>query len=254
MIGISSASLTITDLEATLKTIEPHFKHWEILTESEPYLLDITKRFKTISSSYDLTYSIHAPIFDVNIASINEKMRLESVEQISTSLKIAAQIGAELVTIHPGYYPMGVRGFESRAENKLINSLGELNRISKDLGVKLALENMANQDSIIGRTADELSRYINGTDLGICFDVGHANTNGQIESILELRDRIINVHLHDNDGLTDSHSSLGDGKIFFANIFRVLKEYNGNYIIEARTLDSALRSSDYLKINFPELS
>ncbi|OPY34231.1 MAG: endonuclease IV [Methanomassiliicoccales archaeon PtaU1.Bin124] len=254
MIGISSASLTITDLEATLKTIEPHFKHWEILTESEPYLLDIAKRFKIITSPYDLTYSIHAPIFDVNIASINEKMRMESVEQISTSLKIAAQIDVDLVTIHPGYYPMGVRGFESRAENKLIESLGELNRISNDLGVNLALENMANQDSIIGRTAGELSRFIDGTDLGICFDVGHANTTGQIASILELRDRIINVHLHDNDGQVDSHSSLGDGKIDFANIFHALKGYKGNYIIEARTISSALKSSNYLKRKFADLS
>lgn len=253
MIGISSASLMVTNLEASLKSIEPHFKHWEILTESEPYLINIIQRFNAIANSYDLSYSIHAPIFDVNIASINEKMRQESVVQISSTLRFATQMGIEMVTIHPGYYPMGVRGFESRAEDKLIKSIAELDKMSNNLGVKLALENMANQDSIIGKTADELSRYIDGTDLGICFDVGHANTNGQIESILGLRDRIINVHLHDNDGLTDSHSSLGDEKIDFAKIFQAVKGYTGNFIIEARTIDSALKSRNYLKENFPEL-
>ena len=254
MIGISSASLMVTNLEASLKSIEPHFKHWEILTESEPYLINIIQQFNVIANSHDLSYSIHAPIFDVNIASINEKMRQESVVQISSTLRFATQMGVEMVTIHPGYYPMGVRGFESRAEDKLKKSLAELDRISNDSGVKLALENMANQDSIIGRTADELSRYIDGTNLGICFDVGHANTNGQIESMLGLRDRIINVHLHDNDGLTDSHSSLGDGKIDFTKIFQTLKGYKGNFIIEARTLSSALDSLNYLKENSSEMS
>ena len=52
--------------------------------------------------SFNLKYTIHAPFMDVNIASLQEKSRINSVEQIKDSIDFACEIDAEAVVVHPG--------------------------------------------------------------------------------------------------------------------------------------------------------
>ena len=52
--------------------------------------------------SYNLKYSIHTPFMDVNIATLQEKSRLNSIEQIKSSIDFANEINAEAVVVHPG--------------------------------------------------------------------------------------------------------------------------------------------------------
>jgi len=69
-------------------------------------------------------------------------------------------------------------------------------------------------------------------NIGFCLDIGHANINGKIEKyILELFDKIINIHVHDNDGFFDSHQIVGKGKVDWYKIIEILKrkEYK-NYM------------------------
>jgi sugar phosphate isomerase/epimerase len=43
-------------------------------------------------------------------------------------------------------------------------------------------------------------------NLGFCFDIGHANIGEGVEAAYtSMRDRIRSTHLHDNDGVNDSH-------------------------------------------------
>ena len=44
-------------------------------------------------------------------------------------------------------------------------------------------------------------------------DIGHAFVAGVLDGFLEMKDRIIEVHFHDNDGSADSHLCLGDGVV-----------------------------------------
>ena len=52
--------------------------------------------------SYNLKYSIHAPFMDVNIATLQEKSRLNSIQQIKDSIDLANKVNAEAVVVHPG--------------------------------------------------------------------------------------------------------------------------------------------------------
>ena len=60
-------------------------------------------------------------------------------------------------------------------------------------------------------------------------------------------DRIANVHIHDNMGERDEHLTLGEGSIDFQHVISMLKGYTGNYIIESKNLDSAVRSKKVLE-------
>ncbi len=59
-------------------------------------------------------------------------------------------------------------------------------------------------------------------------------------------DRIGNIHIHDNDGVKDDHFTIGDGKIDFPPILKRLSGYRGRYIIESKSLESAVVSRDRL--------
>ena len=50
-------------------------------------------------------------------------------------------------------------------------------------------------------------------NVGFIFDVGHANTNGNVESFLKLKDKMIHTHVHDNHGERDEHLPVGNGTV-----------------------------------------
>ena len=59
--------------------------------------------------------------------------------------------------------------------------------------------------------------------------------------------RIRNIHIHDNLGEKDDHLTIGDGKVDFGHVLGLLSDYRGRYIIEARSLESAIESQARLR-------
>jgi sugar phosphate isomerase/epimerase len=78
--------------------------------------------------------------------------------------------------------------------------------------------------------------------------MGHANTSGQTEAMLDLADRFGNVHLHNNEGQWDQHNVIDDGTADLEKVVRVLRDsYRGNIVIESTDLESGLRSKGVLE-------
>ena len=198
--------------------------------------------------SYKLSYSIHAPISDINIGSLNERIREDSILELLTTAESAANLNIDLITIHPGLTSMAVPYMEEKAAEKAKKSLRSIDRISSEYGVRIAVENMPAFPFMLGRTAEELKFLMEGTNLGFCLDIGHANTTGQIDELIkEFGDRLINIHIHDNNGEHDEHLTLGEGSIDFKDVIGKLKGYTGNYVIESKSFPSAVESQDYLR-------
>lgn len=91
--------------------------------------------------------------------------------------------------------------------------------IKKYKGVKICLENLFNRHekriyggrlSDVGDARsmlDQLNEEAGGAYFGFCLDVGHTNlTHNNLKNfILEMGDRITNLHIHDNNGTDDLH-------------------------------------------------
>ena len=61
-------------------------------------------------------------------------------------------------------------------------------------------------------------------------------------------DRVVNVHLHDNNGKMDEHKALGEGNVDLKVIPSSYKKY---LTLEVRNVDAILKSKKYLeKFNF----
>ena len=248
MIGVSSTEFSAYLFEEVIQEVSKVFDHWEIFAEAEHRLPSVESRFRDLMQSYDLSYSIHAPISDINLGSLNERIREDSVIEILTTAESAANLGIDLMTVHPGLTSMAVPYMEEKAIEKAKRSLSSIDRISAEYGVRIAVENMPAFPFMLGRTAEELNELIGTTNLGFCLDIGHANTTDQIDELIKaFRDRLINVHIHDNHGENDEHLTLGEGSIDFKKIIDSLSGYQGNYIIESRSFPSAVESQDYLR-------
>ena len=246
-IGVSSPSFCAYPYEDVLEGISKMFSHWEIVSEADHYLPGIAVSLESLMGSYNMTYSIHAPFNDVNIASLNESFRETSVIELIKVMNIAAELDIKTITIHPGMYSMVVSGLEERSIMAAKRSLRTLDRMAQECGVRLCVENMPGFKFFLGQTAEQLSELLDGTNLPVCLDIGHANTTGQLNEIIDvLGNRIMNVHIHDNDGKQDQHLTIGNGNIDFEDCLKRLSGYGGRYIIECKNLESGVESQNRL--------
>ena len=201
--------------------------------------------------SYNLKYSIHSPFMDVNIASLQEKSRINSIKQIKSSIDLANEIDAETVVVHPGLMPFLARPFEDRVYETANKSIIEIGNYGKDLGVTAAIENMPTFEGMIYQNMERLDNILQENEMHMTLDIGHANHVGYPTDAMYF-DSIKHVHAHDNFGDDDAHLALGEGSIDLKCIINTLesKNYDGIYIIEVNDEDSIKKSYEYMKKNF----
>jgi sugar phosphate isomerase/epimerase len=248
MISVSSPAFSLMPFDRAIEQVARDFRAWEIVAEGMHRLPDIEKRFMEISGSYDLEYSVHAPLSDINIGSLNPRMRKASLDEVLLAVGCCGRMGIDLITVHPGFLtPLGQldRGAVMRETR---SSLRQIDAAASEAGVTVALENMPRMPITTCTEPAELLSLLEGTSLRVCFDIGHAHTTGNIDDFVKLVPLFANVHIHDNDGTSDQHRTIGDGKIDFAHVLSALGEYQRRYVIEARNIDSAPISRDRLRI------
>ncbi len=247
MIAISSPHLSRWEFPYALGKVAEHYLAWEIVAEGRHFLRDIVEDFLRLTPSYDLQYSVHAPLSDVNIGGINPRLRQASLNEVLECLELAHRMGIDLVTVHPGFLSPLTRLDREAAVAATRTSLKAIDAAMKELGIRVALENMPEMPVSLAKFPAELCSFLEGTELGVCFDLGHANTVGNIEDFLVIKDRFINMHVHDNVGDWDRHLVIGEGNIDFRKWLGAFRPYSGRYVIEARELEHSLLSRDRLK-------
>jgi len=248
MIGIGSPAFCMTPFLNMLESISKGFELWEILSEGEDRLELIKDDVRYGRDSLDMRFQVHAPLSDVNIGSVHEPMRIAAVDEIKQAIMMCRQLEIPLVTIHPGF----VQGIaflnKAKALEKTKESVKEIASYASGQSVTVVVENLPANINATCTHADELLEAIEGSGLGICFDMGHANTAGQMDEMLRLVDRFKNVHLHNNDGQWDQHNRIDDGSADVLKVVSVLKKsYNGNIIIESTDLESGEQSKRVLE-------
>ncbi len=248
MIGVSSTSFPSDPPQVWLDRIVGNFELWEIFSEASHSVVHNYKGFSELLPSYDLHYSVHAPICDINIACIYDSVRAASMKETLDTIKASNDLGIDRITIHPGLSSLSVHGIEDRYLPHAKDSMKILDKAAKEYNVTIAIENMPVMYFFLCSKASELASILEGTELNVCFDIGHANTAGQIDEMIDIfGERIVNIHIHDNNGDRDAHLTIGEGSIDFDHVLSRLSFYKGNYVIESKTFESALESQSVLE-------
>lgn len=130
-----------------------------------------------------------------NWGSAREYERLAGVELVRNRIRMAARLGSNVIIMHlPDLQPAG-------AWDQLRKSLDALEPFARQHGVRIAIENGSFEE-----IAKVLAIY-RPDYVGLCYDCGHGNLRPDGLNWAEtLKDRLISVHLHDNDGSADQHN------------------------------------------------
>jgi sugar phosphate isomerase/epimerase len=156
----------------------------------------------------------------LNIAALEKRDRIAAMDEINRAIEVAEQMPFQFLVQH-----VGVSG-ETSTEQKLesaMTSLEHLRAFAKPLGVQIVVENIPN-DLSTPESLAELLRAARFTDVGVCFDVGHAHMGPGIPQAFEtLKSLIRTTHVHDNDQQRDAHLWPGSGTIDWKETLALLR-------------------------------
>jgi sugar phosphate isomerase/epimerase len=190
------------------------------------------------AKSYGLTYTLHAPFADINIASPSKPILNASLKRLKQSMAYANALNAKLWIFHPGIQT-GISSFYPGKDWKQnIQSIRLLHKTAEEYGVKIALENVPEPFPFTMKNVEHFAKFYKETnlDMGLVLDVGHANMNKQIMLFLTtFKGKIAHIHASDNMGETDQHLGIGYGKINWQQLAEILREiaYDKIVIVES---------------------
>jgi sugar phosphate isomerase/epimerase len=193
---------------------------------------------KEAAKSYSLTYSLHAPFADINIASPVKPMLNASLKRLTQSLYNAYAIEAKMWVFHPGQRT-GIGQFYPGGDYKqMYQSIELLYAKAEEHGMNIAMENLPAKYWFLMNTPLEFQKMYKETNLpiGIALDLGHANLEGQIQPFFnQLADKIVHIHASNNDGADDQHLGIEDGSIDYVWFSETLKKigYSNAVVVES---------------------
>jgi sugar phosphate isomerase/epimerase len=221
--------------EIELYINQPHFP-----LEQEKKITEIIKEIKRLGLRVNSIHSAFYTHFSealkgnfLSICSEQESQRLEAVDWIKKSLKIAELINFDYVVVHFGGEEKECKDIYFQQAEK---SLRELLSYIGNERITIALENITNATSSPKRIVQFLKEY-NLPNMGLCFDVGHSFIkNNIIHSLDAAADYILECHIHDNFGHIDEHLIPFEGNIDWSAFITKLREkkFNGCLIIESQ--------------------
>jgi sugar phosphate isomerase/epimerase len=193
---------------------------------------------------------VHLPFSGLNLSSLNADVWDATVNQLSVCIESASEI-ADVITLHPGYLEPNSREMTSAAWNNHKKALAKFDDVAECAGVCVALENMPNLEGFYCRDPHEFEDFADVTSgISMTFDVGHANTNGNLDAFCKLiLPQAAHLHIHDNYGRYDEHLPLGKGSIDWKKIMsKIRTEYHGKImVVEGRNLFEGRLSLDLIR-------
>lgn len=183
---------------------------------------------------------VHSP-FIINVASLNNRIRIPSRKVLQQHVTLAAEIGAKGVVVHGGHVTKDddpAKGVENW--RKCVDGL--------DLPVPILIENTAGGNHAMARYLEALAAVwgaLDGSDnlgqVGFCLDTCHAFAAGLdmgtlVDDVRAITGRIDLVHCNDSQGGpgsgVDRHANLGEGQLEPDELVAVLRAADAPVVLE----------------------
>jgi len=186
------------------------------------------------------TLTVHAPILDLNPCSINPDVAEVSLEYAARSIEMAGQMGARVITLHPGRRtakrPPGEADFA-----RFARYIAVVRETAQKDSIKVSMENMEPIVNSLLCTPERMRKLLDDDPwLYFTLDVAHALSKDDEEPLRYIElcgDRLANVHISRKDGKT-LHMPL-DRSPVMAGVMKALREigYRGPLTLEIDDLN-----------------
>jgi sugar phosphate isomerase/epimerase len=161
-------------------------------------------------------HSVHAPIVDgmangrwvgsYSNASGDEKRRAAAIAETRAALEIARHIPYRFLVTHLGMPAVEQVPPNDNQRDAARRSVEEIAAIAADVKVRVALEVIPNDLSDASALVRLIEEDLEGIDVGICLDYGHAHLMGDLGDAIEtISGHLWTTHVHDNGGRRDDH-------------------------------------------------
>ena len=169
-------------------------------------------------------HSMHAPIVDAirdgkwvgsfSIAAGDETRRKAAVAEAAAALRVASIAPFSYLVVHLGVPDGQTAPPNDNHPDAARRSVEEIVALAGDVNVRVALEVMPNRLSSAASICHLIEEQLEGVDVGICLDYGHANLMGDLQDAIEtVSGHLWTTHVHDNDGRRDDHRVPFAGRI-----------------------------------------
>jgi sugar phosphate isomerase/epimerase len=163
---------------------------------------------------------LHAPFYDLNLASRDEKIRNYALKNMLLSLDFCMETDIPTLVFHTGINPLIPTSKQQGTYELLKLSVREIIKDATKKNISLLVENTYEKVFFYFKKLFE-----DFPDLKMTLDIGHCHCFSDYSTdqwIAEFKSQIIHYHIHDNDCSEDAHLSLGKGKLPFSTIFPLL--------------------------------
>ena len=168
------------------------------------------------------TITFHGPFMDLAPGGLDERIREVTARRLQRTMELVPLFRPLSIVFHAGY---DERRYHAHRAEWLSGSLATwepLIQQAEEMGVVIHLENVYEQTPEMILT---LIEEMDSENLGFCLDMGHMNVFGEValsEWLDALGPHLKEVHLHDNNGHSDSHGPIGSGTAPFKELFQYL--------------------------------
>lgn len=213
--------------------------------------------------------SVHAPIcaslingvwgeqFSTAIA--DDGARQRAVHEAEAALAIAQTVPYRYLVVHLGWPDAANPSASDNRRDAARRSVEALHEMAGKVGVKIAIEVIPNSLSSAEALVPFIEEDLEGADIGICMDVGHAFIMGDLADAIETcSEHLVTTHLHDNRRKTDDHLAPGEGAIDWPAALMSLQKvgYEGVWMFEVANTSTAkavLAKTEKARRRFDEL-
>ncbi|MFA9457356.1 sugar phosphate isomerase/epimerase family protein [Halalkalibacter sp. AB-rgal2] len=173
----------------------------------------MVRDIKRMLKRYNLEVSFHAASWDLNICSLNEGIRKQSINEVVQSFALAASIGATNVTVHPGKRTLS-KDWTLWHIRKLEESLDYLEEAAATFGVTMSLELMEVEKKEFVTSGQQMAPFLfnRSEHVQATFDAAHISLDKNIVAEFEQMTRVSKIHLSDSTSSV-YHVALGEGEL-----------------------------------------
>ncbi len=153
-----------------------------------------------------------------NWGSPREYERLAGVELVRNRIEMTARLGADVIVMH---MPAGCQEGDEAAWARFRRSMDSLEPYAAVHGVRIAIENGGSDASF--DTIERVLAMYGPEFAGVCYDAGHGNLFPcGLERLERVADRLLALHLHDNQGDGDDHNIPYSGTVDWSRLMAII--------------------------------
>ncbi len=215
---------------------EVPFCHPDLFGERE------RKKLKKMLNENGLVYTLHSPMFGIDIGSVNPGIRKESIRQTKAGIDLIKELDGEIIIIHPPKTPFKMSSQDKPSRFSVVKkhvfqlakeAIGEIKQYAKKKGITVVLENCGVEFNDWEENLADFLSLVDECKVNVCLDIGHAHCSWGLEKTFQaVKEKIKCIHISDNRGKRDEHLPVGMGNINYHSILPDLRNFSGLIVHE----------------------